>query len=122
MFVEEIQLVNGTNIRPGLFNVFIGGNGVGKSTLLIELFAKITNGPRQRWYWVQQFKTGSRDYINDSKLLQSSFVRRWEGANVFYYSQAAKDQAGNVVADGNLRFSQQDLDALGSAIQARGHE
>lgn len=45
MFVEEIQLVNGTNIRPGLFNVFIGGNGVGKTTLLIELFARSPMGP-----------------------------------------------------------------------------
>ena len=41
MFIEELNLLTGANIKPGLFNVFIGGNGVGKTTLGTRLATKL---------------------------------------------------------------------------------
>jgi len=40
MRIDNAKLKNGEQLNFGDFNVFIGGNGVGKTTALIELFIK----------------------------------------------------------------------------------
>ncbi len=61
MRIESAQLTDETTLEFGDFNVVIGGNAVGKTTLLVELYAQATALPRQRWYWVP----GNLSYSTD---------------------------------------------------------
>lgn len=105
MRVERIKLKSGQQLAPGDFNVIIGGNAVGKTTLLLELYAEISQTRRTRSYWIESVQHDSQDLRRDIGLVFHSLVRRWDGANLFYYSQASKNPDGNVDLEGNLRFS-----------------
>ena len=53
MYIEKIKLGNGEELNPTSFNVIIGGNAVGKTTILLEIFDNICNTKRSHWYWVE---------------------------------------------------------------------
>lgn len=105
MHIETVGLKGGEELSPTLFNVIIGGNAVGKTTFLIELFDKICEVNRPRWYWVDSLRFKSANIRRDMSLLFQSMVRHWEGSNLFYYSQASRNPEGNVEAENRLRYS-----------------
>lgn len=86
MHIEKIGVIEGKELSPTLFNVIIGGNAVGKTTFLIELFDKICEVNRPRWYWVDSLRFKSADIRRDMSLLFPTMVRHWEGSNLFYFS------------------------------------
>jgi len=108
MKVTGVTLLKGESCSFGDFNVFIGGNGVGKTTFLLELHAKSAGITRSKYFWIDSPSYGAADIAADMQLLKSSLSRRYEGANLFYFSQAAKDIDANVDLNNDLRFSDQE--------------
>ncbi len=109
MKLVSANLSNGQELKFGDFNVFIGGNGVGKTTLLLELHSRSTSTPRMRYYWVQEPRFDTADLKSDLDLLKSSISKKFENDSSFYYSQAAKNLNGEVDLSDNARFSQGDI-------------
>lgn len=105
MKISASPLLDGNNLQFGDFNVFIGGNGVGKTTFLTELYSKSTGVPRNKFHWIGEPTYSSDDVGEDLMLLKSSLSRKYDGPNLFYYSQAIKGIDGNVDLADNLRFS-----------------
>ena len=114
MRIRSVRLKDQSLLEFGDFNVFIGGNAVGKTTLIVELFSRTTNLQRPRWHWITDdiITYSSDNPVGDLRLLMGSMTRQYEGANVFYYSQAAKNIDGNIALDGNLRFGQAECEDL----------
>ncbi|MBA7480873.1 hypothetical protein ES707_16336 [subsurface metagenome] len=112
MYIEKIKLRDGEELNPTLFNVIIGGNAVGKTTILLELFDNICSANRSRWYWVDTLIFNSTDMHYDISLMLQSMVRQWEGSNLYYYSQATRNRDGNLDLGGNLRFSPSEYDKI----------
>ncbi|MFA6528203.1 MAG: AAA family ATPase [Candidatus Gracilibacteria bacterium] len=100
-----IQTDGDEKLTFGDFNVFIGGNGVGKTTFLIELFSKATGIQREKSYWVNNPEYSTGNLKDDMTLIKSSLAKKYEGANLFYYSRAIKDKAGNVDLSEIYRFT-----------------
>ena len=101
------------------FNVIVGGNAVGKTTLLLEIHALATNASRQRWFWIDHNKPldlESSSPLEDLRLLRDSLARKWDGGNLFYFSKATRTPEGNVDQDGSLRFVSGDLTTLDQAL------
>lgn len=117
MQIERIALKGGEELQPTLFNVIVGGNAVGKTTFLIELFDKMCGINRSRWYWIDIPRYASADIRGDMTLLCQSMARRWEGTNLFYYSQAARMPDGNVALDSALRFAENDYRQLKEGLE-----
>lgn len=117
MKITTTTLVTGSSCSFGDFNVFIGGNGVGKTTFLLELHAKSAGISRQKYFWIDSPTYGAADIDADIELLKSSLSRRYEGANLFYFSQAAKDINGNVDLSNDLRFADQEARTMGDSKQ-----
>lgn len=105
MKITEASLLNGEKLQFGDFNVFIGGNGVGKTTFLLELFSKSSAIARSKYHWINELVYFSGNVGKDMELLKSSLSRQYEGTNLFYHSQATKNLEGNTDLNGNLRFS-----------------
>lgn len=90
------------------FNVIIGGNSVGKTTLLVELYSLAVDQNRPRWYWLSQgsgLEYTSQKPVEDLRLLRSSFTARYEAGNVYYFSRAARNPEGALDQDGKFRFT-----------------
>jgi hypothetical protein len=109
MKISTASLLNGDNLKFGDFNVFIGGNGVGKTTFLTELYSKSAGTPRSKFYWINEPNYASDNINEDLELLKSSLSRKYDGSNLFYYSQAIKGIDGSVDLSDNLRFSLNDF-------------
>jgi len=107
--VINAKLINSENIDFGDFNVFIGGNGVGKTTFILELFAYAIGQTRTKNYWVSQLEYDTDNVKEDILLLKNSMSSKTEGMSLFYYSTATKNIDGNVDHSQNLRFSQEDI-------------
>lgn len=114
MRITEGVLIDGVQIKFGDFNVFIGGNGVGKTTFLLELFFRSANIPRNKYYWINEAKYYTDNVSEDIKLLKSSLSRQYEGANLFFHSQAVKNIEGNTDLSVNLRFSFSEIEQIES--------
>ncbi len=112
MKIASAQLASGSTLPFGDFNVFIGGNGVGKTTFLAELFHKSIGLDRSRYYWIETPVFQSLDVNADSKLLASSISKRKEGQLTTYFSQAAKNIDGNIDYGDNGRFDKNEYDNL----------
>ncbi len=124
MKIQSARLINETPLEFGDFNVFIGGNAVGKTTLVLELYSRATNSPRTRWYWIggDTLSYSTDDLAGDLRTLLSSLTRQYDGANLFYYSQAAKNLLGNTDLDSKLRFTQSDYEQLKTSVQDRSFD
>lgn len=112
MIINSTSLDDGQQLNFGDFNVFIGGNGVGKTTFLLELFSKAANVNRGRFYWIKEAKYSSDNVNADMKLLKSSLAKQYEGTRVFYHSQSIKNIEGNPDLSGDLRFASADFEQL----------
>jgi len=110
MRVEKLVLQSGQELQVSGFNVITGGNGVGKTTLLLELWERMVEGSRRHWHWVNSLTYSSTDLGLDARLVLESLVRQWDGGNLYYFSRAAKNADGQVSVEGNLRFNEQDID------------
>src|SRR5689334_1681705 len=106
MRVDTAKLQSGQVLSFGDFNVFVGGNGVGKTTFLVELFHKLAGLSRTRFFWVNEASHSSTEPAEDLKRLKDSFARQREGLNWFYFSQGTKNIEGNIDLENSLRFSQ----------------
>lgn len=103
---------DGEELNPTSFNVIIGGNAVGKTTILLELFDNICKANRSRWYWVDALIFNSANMHHDMSLMLQSMVRQWDGSNLYYYSQATRNRDGNLDLDAKLRFSPGEYDKI----------
>ena len=65
MRINKSNLISGQTLEFGDFNVFIGGNGVGKTTLVTELFHKSTERQREKYRWVDSTEVTSNDINKD---------------------------------------------------------
>src|SRR5438128_9656215 len=113
MKIKSVKINNDEQLDFGDFNVFIGGNGVGKTTFLMELYSKATETQRLKYYWITdipQYETV--DLRKDMTLLKGSLTRRTDQNGRFFYSQSAKDINGNVEVTDPLRFSLADVDQI----------
>jgi len=110
--IEKIKMRDGEELNPTSFNVIIGGNAVGKTTILLELFDNICKANRSRWYWVDTLIFNSTDMHYDMSLMLQSMVHQWDGSNLYYYSQATRNRDGNLDLGGNLRFSPSEYDKI----------
>lgn len=96
MKITGTTLLTGESYTFGDFNVFIGGNGVGKTTFLLELYARSAGIGKKKYFWISDPGFSSEDIPADMHLLKASLSRKYEGANLFYFSRAAKDINGSV--------------------------
>src|SRR3989344_6600617 len=108
MKIDKAILVDSSEVVFGDFNVFVGGNGVGKTTFIAELFHKASELARNKYFWIRETRHSSQNVAEDIKLLNSSLARQWDGSNLFFFSYAARNVDGNVDLSGELRFSAQD--------------
>lgn len=109
MRISQCDLLNGSTLSFGDFNVFIGGNGVGKSTLLAELYDRTTQRPRERYRWVRNVECTTTNLDADLSNLKNSFQKHYDGSNAFLLSSATKDPHGNPDQDTGNRFSVTEL-------------
>lgn len=105
MRIKETTLQNGDTLAFGDFNVFIGGNGVSKTTLLVELFSQSTGLTRPKLLWINNPSYETTDINADMALLKGSLARKYDTSGTFYFSQATKNIAGDVDLTDNLKFS-----------------
>jgi hypothetical protein len=122
--IQSVTLKDGQTLGFGDFNVVIGGNAVGKTTLLLELFSLADDKARLRWYWFNpgSVKYSSEDALADLKLLMGSMSTHVDGANRFYYSQSARNLEGKVDLDSRYRLSHTDYEKLESMIASGERE
>lgn len=112
MKIISAVLLNEEIINFGDFNVFIGGNGVGKTTLISELFHKVADMGKSQYFWINSLNYGSDDVQADMDLIKSSLGETQDGSTVYYFSNASKDLHGNVDQDQRIRFYEGDLDRM----------
>jgi len=119
MKIAQADLHNGQTMLFGDFNVLIGGNGVGKTTLMSEIYTHSTNRPRTRYRWIKEVQYTTPDLSKDMQQLQKSLQKEHDGANIFFVSSATKDPNGNPENDPNSRFSANEIsEVLTSQPQA----
>lgn len=99
--------------------MFIGGNGVGKTTFLSELFASATAAERLRWHWLVSLQYTSDDVAADLRLIKSSLWRQSEGTSFFYHSQAVKNKDGNAETSPQFRYSTDEYSTFDAAANVR---
>ena len=109
MKISGSKLTNNSDLEFGDFNVFIGGNGVGKTTFLLELHAISTGLKRKKFFWISTLIYSSDDIGSDLQLLESSMSRKWADGTLFYFSRAAKDINGGVDLSNSVRFSEDEM-------------
>ena len=110
MRINKSTLLDEKEIKFGDFNVFVGGNGVGKTSLLVELYTKATNTGRTRYYWINKIDFESENILNDMKLLKDSLSRKLEASTLTYHAPSAKNIDGHV--DLSENFSTTEYDQL----------
>ena len=110
MKISQATLHNNKNLKFGDFNVFVGGNGVGKTSFLTELYTKSTNTNKTKYYWINNVDFDSINISNDIQLLKGSLSRKVEGPNLTYHSTSSKNIDGNVDLSDN--FTPDEYDQL----------
>lgn len=109
MKIVKTKLLNGDEIEFGDFNVFVGGNGVGKTTLVMEIFRRISEQNENKFRWINSLEYGSANVSTDMGLLKKSLASKRESLNLFYFSSAVKNIDGQVGLDQDLRFSSTEM-------------
>lgn len=105
MKINEAKLNNGNTLKFGDFNVFIGGNGVGKTTIISELFHRVSELSKNKYWWIESVSYNSDNIKSDMDALFKSLSRKREGTSVFWFSQAIKSIDGNIDLSNEIRFS-----------------
>ncbi|MFA7308854.1 MAG: AAA family ATPase [Patescibacteria group bacterium] len=118
MRIDNAKLKSGEDLQFGDFNVFVGGNGVGKTTIVSEVFDKISAANGSKYLWIDQLSHSANDVTADLKLLKKSLAHQREGASLFYLSSATKGIGGNIDLDGSLRFSEGEVAQMESVTDA----
>jgi hypothetical protein len=108
MKLNKTILMDDSELAFGDFNVFVGGNGVGKTTFVVELFHKASELPRDKYYWIKETGHSSHDVAEDLRLLNNSLARRWDGSSLFFFSNATRKVDGSLDLSDDLRFSAED--------------
>ena len=111
MRIQQLTLKDAEAHTFGNFNVLVGGNAVGKTTLLTELYWNSVRGHAGR-YWVKEAKFEASNLKADLELLQSSLHKHYEGTSHYFYSPAARDISGNPDRSGDLRFGETEIKSL----------
>lgn len=112
MRIKSTSLLSNTSLEFGNFNVFVGGNAVGKTTFLLELYARATHEGRSRYHWVNNVEWQSEDRVKEIELLLGSVSRKFENNNWYYYFQASKDIQGNVDLSDRAKLSAPDIERV----------
>lgn len=120
MKIRSAHLTGAEPLEFDDFNVVVGGNSVGKTTFLMELFHRSRELTRPRWFWLDQqpLEYLIQDPLVDLRLLAGSMTSRWEGPNRYFYSQATRNLEGNPDLDGRYRFSKDEGDSIAQALAA----
>lgn len=124
MKIQSVKLNDDKLLEFGDFNVVIGGNAVGKTTFLLELFFRADEKQRTRWYWLhtEPLNYASDNPLEDLKLLQRSMSSHYEGTNRFYYSQSVRNIKGESDLDSRYRFTTAEVEKLRSTIKEAEQE
>lgn len=72
MKIKALKLISEPEIQFGDFNVFVGGNGVGKTTLLLEIHAEATGVNRNKYFWLDGLEYKSDNIAADMDMLNAS--------------------------------------------------
>lgn len=112
MKITKAKLTNGEELVFGDFNVFVGGNGVGKTTIISELFYRASDIQRNKYWWIETPVFDSDNVADDMIKLRESLSERRDGFNTYYYSPASKNANGDIDLSDNVRFSKSDKDNL----------
>ncbi|GEM_PF-6216785 len=103
MKIKNAKLVSGEVLEFGDFNVFVGGNSVGKTTFILELFSRISANDPSKYYWIKELAYHSDDVTRDMILLRPTLQR--DSGTQRYYSIATKGIDGNTDTNDKLRFT-----------------
>jgi len=124
MKIRSAHLTAGESLEFDDFNVVVGGNSVGKTTFLMELFYRSRELTRPKWFWLdkQALEYSIQDPLVDLSLLAGAMTSRWEGPTRFFYSQATRNLEGNPDLDGRYRFSKGESDSIAQAVAAADAE
>lgn len=112
MKITSATLKGGAELHFGDFNVFIGGNGVGKSTLMSEIFSKTSERHREKYRWIDNLFYTSTDLDGDIERLKGSLQKQYEGASFYFLSTATKNLDGNPDHESNSRYGPGEVDLL----------
>jgi hypothetical protein len=124
MKIQSVKLKDGRLLEFGDFNAIIGGNAVGKTTLLLELFYRADERERPRWYWLGSELPNyvSDKPVEDLRLLQRSMSLHYDGASRYYFSQSVRNLDGSTDLDTRYRFAPSDFEVVNTAIEKADHE
>lgn len=112
MRILGATLNNGGTVEFGDFNTFGGGNGVGKSSFITELYLRSLNGHKSKFFWIKENNIQCANIKENMNLLKNSLQRKHEGPNLTYYSPSAKNIDGNV--DNSEFFTPSEYDSINS--------
>ena len=118
MKINYSELSDGEKLEFGQFNVIVGGNSVGKTTLILELFFSCTNRPRNRWHWLKPNKIEwiAKSPQKDLQILMSSMSQHYDGATPYYIPKGVKNFDGSLDLDSNLRFNMKEFEEVEQSI------
>lgn len=102
MRIKSIQLFDDSTLAVSDFTVIVGGNGVGKSTLLREVFHKAASRSLAKYRWVKALEYDTHAPRQCAQLLLDSLSMQYEEGNPShkrYRSRALKRYEGLLDTD-----------------------
>ncbi len=85
MFIKSVQLLDYNMLNFGRFNVIIGPNSTGKSTLLCELFFASAGLNKHPWFWTQTaVQWGTDDIERDINIFLGSLDKQYINGGYTY--------------------------------------
>lgn len=105
MRIKSSELLDGKTIEFDDINVFIGGNNVGKTTILLEIFSKIIADGNRRYRWLSDLTYDTNNYKTDLQHLYDSLTRRIEQNKTTYYSHSTRNMRGQIDSSNDLAFT-----------------
>lgn len=114
MHIKAVTLRDGKRLEFGQFNVIVGPNAVGKTTLALELFAKASHTHWSQWFWLSEdVECDSDDPRKDLELFRTSLVQARDGNQLYYVSLGSRNVEGHPDASGTRRLNASEFASLG---------
>lgn len=115
MYIDSVNLLSGDSLKFGQFNVIIGPNSTGKSTLLVELFLASAGINKHPWFWIDKaIRWETKDITGDIDSFLSSLERQYAKGEYTYYLSALRAGDGRIEREGN-KLGQLQWDAMQAA-------
>lgn len=115
MFIKSVQLLDYNMLNFGRFNVIIGPNSTGKSTLLCELFFASAGLNKHPWFWTQTaVQWGTDDIERDINIFLGSLDKQYINGGYTYFLSSLRSADGRIQRDG-IELNQMQWDAMQEA-------